>query len=96
MAREKMVTRTIVSFEVKVFGINLVDGTAVTSEYEISGNFKDNTDMLKLIKKNYDNEQLVNAAIASVETKEKLFGMSESDFMKYAKELPPRKAYEQQ
>ena len=95
MAREKMVTRTIVSFEVKVLGINLVDGTAVTSEYEISGNFKDNADMLKFIKKNYDNEQLVNATIASVETKEKLFGMSEAEFMKYAKELPPRKAQEQ-
>ena len=95
MAREKMVTRTIVSFEVKVLGINLVDGTAVTSEYEISGNFKDNADMLKFIKKNYDNEQLVNAAIASVEEKEKLFGMTEAEFMKYAKELPPRKVYEQ-
>ena len=95
MAREKMVTRTIVSFEVKVLGINLADGTAVTSEYEISGNFKDNADLLKYIKKQYDSEQLVNAAIASVEEKEKLYGMTESEFMKHAKELPPRKVYEQ-
>ena len=79
MAREKMVTRTIVSFEVKVLGINLVDGTAVTSEYEISGNFKDNADMLKYIKKNYDNEQLVNVAIVSVEEKEMLFESPESE-----------------
>ena len=95
MAREKMVTRTIVSFEVKVLGINLVDGSAVTSEYEVSGNFKDNADLLKYIKKQYDSEQLVNAVIASVAEKEKLFGMPESVFMQYAKELPPRKAQEQ-
>ena len=60
----------------------------------MTGSFKDNADILKAIKKQFDG-QIVYAAVVNVEEKDTLYGMTESEFMKYAKELPPRKVYEQ-
>ena len=67
---------------------------AVQEVKTLTGSFKDNADILKAIKKQFDG-QVVYAAVVNVEEKETLYGITESEFMKYAKELPPRKVYEQ-
>ena len=94
MAREKMVTRTVSATIAKVMVVEIKTAKAYTIEFTLTGAFKDNNDILKTLKKN-DNEELVYAAVVSTEVKETLYGMPESEFMKYAKELPPRKVYEQ-
>ena len=92
--REKMITRTVTATVVTVMGGEIATAKAFTKEFTLTGNFKDNADILKAIKKN-DTDEIVYAAIVSTETKETLYGMSESVFMRNAKELPPRKAQEQ-
>ena len=61
-----------------------------TKEIEISGTYKDDSDLLKVLKKKYDTTDFVVVAIQKTETKEKLYGMTETDFMKYAKEMESR------
>ena len=94
MAREKMVTRTVSATVVNVMCVEIATAKAFTTEITLTGAFKDNADILKTLKKN-DTAELVYVAIVSTEVKETLYGMTESEFMKYAKELPPRKVYEQ-
>ena len=74
--------------------VEIATAKAFTTEFTLTGNFKDNADILKAIEKN-DTAEIVYAAIVSTETKETLYGMPESVFMQYAQELPPRKAQEQ-
>ena len=89
MAREKMVTRTVSAINVTVMGINTATASAVTEVKVMTGAYKDDADLLKAIKKAYDGE-IVWACITSKEIVETLYGMPESEFMKYAKVLPPR------
>ena len=93
--REKMITRTVTATVATVLGIDVATSTAVQEVKTLTGSFKDNADILKAIKKQFDG-QVVYAAVVNVEEKETLYGMTESEFMKYAKELPPRKVYDQQ
>ena len=93
MAREKMVTRTVTATVAKVMVVEIASAKAYTTEITLTGVFKDNADLLKTLKKN-DTNELVYVAIVSTETKETLYGMPESEFIKYAKELPPRPVYE--
>ena len=92
--REKMITRTVSATVVTVMAVEMATAKAFTTQFTLTGNFKDNADILKAIKKN-DTDEIVYAAIVSMETKETLYGMPESVFMQYAQELPPRKAQEQ-
>ena len=89
-----MITRTVTATIANVMVVEIKTAKAYTTQIALTGSYKDNNDILKTLKKN-DNEELVYAAIVSTETKETLYGMPESEFMKYAKELPPRKVYEQ-
>ena len=92
--REKMITRTVTATVATVMCVEIATAKAFITEFTLTGNFKDNADILKAIKKN-DTAEIVYAAIVNTETKETLYGMPESVFMQYAKELPPRKAQEQ-
>ena len=88
--RERMVTRTITATVATALCMDIVNATATTKELEISGTFKSDSDLLKVLKKKYDTSDLVVVAIQKTETKEKLYGMTETDFMKYAKEIESR------
>ena len=84
-----MITRTVTATVATVMVVEIKTAKAYTTEITMTGIFKDNADLLKAIKKN-DNDEMVFAAIVSTRTEETLYGMSESEFMKYAKVLPPR------
>ena len=88
--RERMVTRTINATVATVLCMDIVNASATTKEIEISGTYKDDSDLLKVLKKKYDTADFVIVAIQKTETKEKLYGMTETDFMKYAKEMESR------
>lgn len=90
MARERMVTRTITETTVKAMGVNVETAQVDIVEYTLSGEYPDNTTILKVLKKNYENDTYKIVNIEDVKTEEKLYGMTEQQFIELAKELPPR------
>lgn len=95
MAREKMVTRTIISTTVEVLVINIETAEVGTKSFVLGQNMvKDEKTMLNNAQAMM-NEQAGNnlwkcVAVKHIIEEETLYGMTEQDFLKYAKVLPPR------
>ena len=90
MSRERVITRTVkvVNYEVMVVNMETLKAEFVNVSLP-SGDTMKEKQRDELIKSNLpSNLQFVNVSASSVT--EKLYGMSEMDFLKYAKELPPR------
>ena len=92
MKAEKIITRTIVNNSVKVLGVNLNTATAEERTYNIGE--VDDGKLLKVINTISASDNFTAVKVLEVTTTEKLYGMPESLFLQYAKELPPRKVYE--
>lgn len=94
MARERMVTRTVVATKVIVLGMDTVACESFNDTITVSGTFEDdekgNAKLLKTVKKLADTEDKVVVKIVSKEEVETLYGMSEQKFMEMAEVLPPR------
>lgn len=84
MAMERMVTRTIQKkvYVCKVFD-NFSEGVK-TCDFILTDKVKDNDAALKMLKKRYDGETLQILKIVDTKIEEKLYAMSEVDFLKYA------------
>lgn len=90
MSRERMVTRTIEALNVEIMGINTTNNVVSNVRYHFVGyNFKNDEQILKVAKAETTGT-FIPVRIVSTYKTEKLYGMSEADFIKYAKELPPR------
>lgn len=94
MARERMVTRTVVTTMVDVLVINIETVETATKSFVLTQNMvKDEKTMLNnsqaMLEKECG-EMWKTVAIKNVKEKETLYGMTEQDFLKYAKVLPPR------
>lgn len=92
MARERMVTRTISFTEVTVISMNIETVTPQHEVIRIAGVFDNEKVLLKKLKKRYETDLYKIVAITDTIVIEKLYGMSEEDFIENAKELPPRSA----
>lgn len=90
MARERMVTRTITSTTYKVMSVNTETCEISILPYATSEEFIDDEKALKFLRKKYETDNLKLVKIESIETTEQLYGMTEVEFMQYAKLLPPR------
>lgn len=90
MARERMVTRTVVVTTVEVMCLDVTTANVEVKDFEISGTFTDNETALKVIKKHNETATYKCVAVQSMKETEVLYGMSEIDFIKLAKVLPPR------
>lgn len=84
MAMERMVTRTIQKkvYVVKVY--DMITDTVNTSEFILTDKVKDNDVALKLLKKRYDGDSITILKIVDTKIEEKLYAMSEVDFLRYA------------
>lgn len=95
MARERMVTRTVMTTTVEVLVINIETSEVGTKYFVLGQNMiKDEKTMLNNAQAMLD-EQQVNSmwkcvAIKNTRREETLYGMPESEFIKYARVLPPR------
>lgn len=89
MARERSVTRTINVTTVNAITMDIETKNVETKAFTISGDTPSNDSALKQAKKLYETSTLKIVAIESMDTVEKLYGMSEVEFLKYAKELDP-------
>lgn len=91
MSRERSVTRTINVTTVKAICMNLANDNAVeVKELEITGETPNKDTALKQLKKAYETSTFKVVAVQEMNTVEKLYGMSEVEFLKYAKELDPQ------
>ncbi len=99
MGRIAMVTRTINYTEVTALTVDLSNiteaGTPLTENkvFTLSGTYAELDKLMKALKKEYETDTLKVVAVMSTDVKEKLYGMTEQEFMALAKELPPRKTY---
>ena len=90
MARERMVTRTVVVTVTEVMCLDVTTAQVQIKEIEISGAFDNKENMLKAIKKVHETDTFKCVAVQNAFEKEVLYGMKEIDFIKLAKVLPPR------
>lgn len=90
MARERMVTRTVFLNVAEVMTVNTTTAEVRNITVEIGGGLSTDKDILKAIKKSHETDTLKVVTLVSVTAKEVLYGMSESEFIRLAKVLPPR------
>ena len=90
MARERMVTRTVMIVEVEVMTVNTLTAEVKNLIVEIPGGITEEKSILKAVKKAHETSHLKCVAVVRSNIKEQLYGMPESEFIRLAKILPPR------
>ena len=90
MARIPMVTRTIPTTVVSVFCVNTDDRTTFEQSITLPRTYKDDVKLMKAVEKVLEGEPIKAVSIIDSEVHETLYGMTEADFIKSAKVLPPR------
>lgn len=98
MKKEKLITRTIITTKVNAKFFNLKDEAVFNSEVIYTGKL-DEKEAKKACMETIENNPNCGYTFIKInylETIEKLYGVTESEFMAIAKELPPRKANETQ
>lgn len=87
MARKPMVTRTITSTKVTVLCLELEKAEPFKRDFELAGTYKNDGEILKAVTELLDTTKEKPVHIVSNETVEKVYGMSEQDFITHADEL---------
>lgn len=95
MARERMITRTVSTTTIDVLVINIESAEVGAKSFILGQNMtKDEKTMLNNAQKMLDDETGTTlwkcVAIKNIKEEETLYGMTEQDFLRYAKVLPPR------
>lgn len=96
MARERMVTRTVMQTTYEVMTLNAETADVAIKEFVLGGTYDKTQDALKVLKKLYETDVEKLVVIKGSTTSEILYGMPESVFIKYAEILPPRKINEKE
>lgn len=89
MARESMVTRTVIGTKVTVLAMNTVTCEPENVTYEIGGQHEISDKLLNKLRKDHDTEDFKVVKIVATDQFEKRYGMKESDFIAAAVELEP-------
>lgn len=90
MARERMVTRTVVATEVNALCLNIETAEPFNKTVILSGTFKDKQAIERAAKKAIDTDIEKCVTVVEYTEKETLYGMPEQQFIELAKVLPPR------
>lgn len=92
MARERMVTRTVIATKVTALCLNIETAEPFNKDVTISGTFKDKQAVERAAKKVIDTETEKCVAVVEYHETETLYGMTEQKFIELAQVLPPRGA----
>lgn len=92
MAREKMVTRTVTQTTAEVMTIDVTTAEVQIREYTIGGTYETNDMLLKKLQKLFQTNTFKLVNISSTMVENLLLGMTEEEFIRYARVLPPRTA----
>ena len=90
MARAPQVTRTIQTTRVTVLCLNVNTAEPFNKEIVLPRTYKNDDEILKILRKNYENDEVKFVHIVDTEIEETLYGMSEQKFIEVADILPPR------
>lgn len=90
MAKEVQITRTITTTVCEVFCVDKKSKETFTTTVILPRTYKDETAMLNAAYAAIDSDDVRAVSIEKYEVKNELRGMSEADFIKYSKVLPPR------
>lgn len=90
MARVPMVTRTIVATKANVMCLDVQEGEPFNMDVTVPRTYKDNEALLKKVKPLIETDTVKAVHIVDSEEIETLYGMTEQEFILYAKVLPPR------
>lgn len=90
MARVPMVTRTITTTKVVVMCLDTMSNETVEKTVIVPRTYKDEEKLFKVVKPLVTEEAIKPVYIVSTEEVEKLYGMTEQQFVETANELPPR------
>lgn len=85
-----MVTRTILSTEVKVVTANLSENVLEEVTYNIPGKITNKDKAMKILRKQYTTSSRIPTSVVELTICKKLYGMPEETFIEHAVELPPR------
>lgn len=96
MARKPMVTRSFETMICEVMTVNIKTQKVNNTVCTLSRVITDTKKLENALRANFENSDDKFVAIVGTKTQTKLYGMSESDFLKYSVELDPetRKALE--
>ncbi len=90
MARIPMITRTIVTTKVNVMCLDVEAGEPINLDVTVPRTYKDEKKLLKVVKESIETDTLKAVHIVDKEEVETLYGMTEQEFIRFAKVLPPR------
>lgn len=90
MARERMVTRTVVATEVNALCLNIETAEPFNKSIILSGTFKDKKAVEKATKKVIDTDTEKCVTVVDYKETETLYGMTEQKFIEQADVLPSR------
>ena len=92
--KAKMITRTLIFTDVEIVTFNMNTMQGAKKVVPLVGNYKTDKDAMKAVLATnvLMGVKVVSAHVVGHTTK--LYGMTESDFYKFAEELPPRKVYD--
>lgn len=88
MRKDKLVTRTMVSTVGMVICMDITTIESEVKKMSLVGSYDKDT-FLKKLKAHYETDTFKVVSVQEFHEVEKLYGLSENDFMKYAKELDP-------
>lgn len=92
MARTRMVTRTVKATIANVLCANAETGECFNQEYILTGKFNSDKEMNKAIDNAETDENIVRVKVVDVAVEEQLYGMPETEFIKYAKPITKEQA----
>lgn len=91
MARVPMVTRTIQTTTANVLCLNIKEGEPFNKEVVLPRTYKDEKSMMKVVEKLINTDDVKAVHIVNTEVNETLYGMTEQEFIYFARVLPDRK-----
>ena len=90
MARQPMVTRTIITTNAKVLCLDIDKQEPFERIVKLPRTYKDERKMMKKIEAVVNNDSVKAVHVISTETEEILYGMTEQKFIEEAEILPSR------
>ena len=92
MAREKMVTRSVIGTHATVMVVDITTGTTQIQELNVSGKYTEKEKVLKAVQKIAENDTQKVVAVQDFKAFNTLYGMPETMFMELAQPLPELEA----
>lgn len=90
--RESKITRTITTTNATILCLDVEAGEPMNRTFQLPGEYKKERGIIKAAEKIHDDPNLKLVHVVDTEVTQKLYGMPESLFLKYAEEITRKTA----